>query len=87
MVLKEVLFLKASFPRPLHPKDPRGPEVEATPMPGVGRFRIANSRDRPKDDRFPTDLVHTKFPLKLKHTSKSLNERQIKNWEVHDPTV
>lgn len=39
MVLKEVLFLKAAFPRLLHSKDPQGPEAEVTPIAGVG-FRV-----------------------------------------------
>lgn len=75
--LNEVLFLKAAFPRPFHPEDPRGLEVEVTPMSGVG-FRITNSRDQSKGDTDFPDPVHTKCPLKLERISKSLKERQVK---------
>lgn len=46
-------------------------------MSGVG-IRITNSRDRSKEDTDFPDPVHTKRPLKLEHTSKSLKERQVK---------
>lgn len=80
--MNEVLFLKAAFPRPFHPEDPRGPEVEVTPMSGVG-FRITNSWDRSKEDTGFPDPVHTKCPLKLECTSKSLKERQVEECVRH----
>ena len=76
MALNEILFLKAVFLRPLHPNDLEGHEVEVTPMPGTW-LRTTNSRDRSKKDRFSTDLVPIKCALKLKHSSKSFNERQV----------
>lgn len=73
MAINEILFLKAVFPRPLHPHDFEGPEAEVPPTPGVGR-RTNNSRDTCKQERFSTDLVHAKYPLKRRHTSKIVNE-------------
>lgn len=73
MAINEILFLKALFPRPLHPHDFAGPEAEVTPMPGVGH-RTSNGQDTCKQERFSTDLVHAKYALKLRHTSKSINE-------------
>lgn len=73
MAINEILFLKAVFPRPLHPHDFEGPEAEVPPTPGVGH-RTNNGRDTRKQARFSTDLVHAKYPLKLRHTSKSVNE-------------
>lgn len=77
MALNETLFLNAALLRPLHPSDLEGPEVEVTPMPGKW-LRTTNSWDRSKKDRFSTNLVPTKCALKLKHSSKSFNERQVK---------
>lgn len=34
MALNEVPFLGAALPRPLHPKDPLGPDTEVTSRPG-----------------------------------------------------
>lgn len=79
ITLNEILFLKAAFPRPLHPNDREGPEVEVTPMQGMW-FGTTDGWNRSKKDRLSTNLVPTKCALKLKHSSKSFNERQVKKY-------
>lgn len=73
MAFNEILFLKAVFPKPLHPNDLESPEAEVTPKPGM-RCRTNKGWDISEEDRFSTDPVHTKYTLKLKLTSKSFNE-------------